>query len=342
MRSIDAGGAWAGLPVLFIFVLLPIGDYILGVDLVNQPPSLQKKLQEASKFKWCTLSVIPCNIFTIGYGCWAATTRDVSWLEYAGYAWGVGVYSAVSITVGHELCHKVSLLERMGGRLLLCLVTYGHFYVEHTLGHHKWVATDQDPATARFGESFYAFLPRVLVGEFTSALALERDRLARKRLPWYHNEVPLYFAASAALCCAYAQSLGTLKAGGFFLAQSAVGVLLFESVNYLEHYGLERRRDAKTGAYEQVQPQHSWDSPARLTNMVLVKLQRHADHHAHAGKRFQTLQAYDTSPQLPSGYATMVVLALVPPLWRAVVDPRLMEFRRNQKGQVWRHGPTPK
>ena len=126
-----------------------------------------------------------------------------------------------------------------------------------------------------------------------------------------------------------------------FALQALVAVLLFESVNYLEHYGLERRKDAK-GKYERVQPQHSWDSTARFTNHILIKLQRHADHHAHAGKRFQTLQAYEESPQLPSGYATMILLAFFPPLWRAVMHPRLMEHRKTQTGQQWRWGPTPR
>ena len=127
-----------------------------------------------------------------------------------------------------------------------------------------------------------------------------------------------------------------------FALQALVAVLLFESVNYLEHYGLERRKDARTSRYERVQPQHSWDSTARFTNHILIKLQRHADHHAHAGKRFQTLQAYEESPQLPSGYATMILLAFFPPLWRAVMHPRLMEHRKTQTGQQWRWGPTPR
>ena len=127
----------------------------------------------------------------------------------------------------------------------------------------------------------------------------------------------------------------------FFAIQAGWAIVLFESVNYLEHYGLERRKK-KDGTHETVKPQHSWDSPARFTNMILIKLERHADHHAHAGKRYQTLQAYEESPQLPSGYATMILLSFFPSLWRRVMHPRLMAFRKTQTGQVWRHGPTPK
>jgi alkane 1-monooxygenase len=289
-----------------------------------------------------TWSVVPVQLAVISYGCYWVTTHEVTNFEFFGMAWAVGIYAGgIGITVGHELCHKNSAFERFCGRLLMCSTSYGHFYIEHTMGHHKMVATDNDPATARCGENFYAFLPRVVFGELASAIHLENDRIHNKGLPFWHHEIPYYFGASIAMCYAFGALFGP-EAKSMFLAQSAVAILLFESVNYLEHYGLERRRDAKTGEYETVKPQHSWDSPAKVTNMFLFKLQRHADHHAHAGKRFQTLQAYDSSPQLPSGYTTMIFLALFPPLWFAVMNPRLEAFRKTQKGQVWRFGPTPK
>ena len=269
-----------------------------------------------------------------------ALRQPLTWVEFLGFGVSAGFYSgAIGITVGHELCHKASWLERALGRLLLCSVCYGHFYVEHTMGHHKDVATDADPATARYGEGFYEFVPRVVIGEFRSACAIEAKRLAKKKLPWWENEILISALISGALAAAVFAASG--PAGlAFFGVQAVWAVVLFESVNYLEHYGLERRA-LPEGGHETVQPQHSWDSPARFTNAILIKLQRHADHHAHAGKRFQTLQAYEESPQLPSGYATMIMLAFVPPLWRAVMHPRLMAFRKTQKGQVWRHGPTP-
>ena len=179
-----------------------------------------------------------------------------------------------------------------------------------------------------------------MIGEFKSACRIELERLKNKKLPWWQNEIPMYFSVSGIMALGLHVAFGRV-ALNFFLIQAFWAVILFESVNYLEHYGLERRQ-LPNGTHETVKPQHSWDSPARLTNMVTIKLQRHADHHAHAGKRFQTLQAYDESPQLPSGYATMIVLAFFPPLWRYVMHPRLMRFRKTQKGQVWRHGPQPK
>jgi alkane 1-monooxygenase len=300
-KAMSAGGWWTTFPFIFIFTLLPIVETFVGVELTNQTAAQQKELHHAFRFKLLTLLVLPVQALMICYGCWWANHSEHSVTEFIGGCWCVGIFTgAIGITVGHELCHKASSLERWSGRLLLCSVSYGHFYVEHTLGHHKLVCTDEDPATARYGENFWAFLPRVVIGEFLSAIHIESDRIKRKNLPWYHHEVPLYSLVSIAMCCAYVHAFGSLSIAMFF-GQSAAAVLLFESVNYLEHYGLERRQDKMTGKYEAVQPQHSWDSPAKLTNMVLIKLQRHADHHAHAGKRFQTLQLYEESPQLPSG-----------------------------------------
>jgi alkane 1-monooxygenase len=195
------------------------------------------------------------------------------------------------------------------------------------------------PGDLRYGESFYAFLPRVVRGAFLSACRIEAERLQRKGLPWWHSEIPAYFLASATIAVALAALTGPI-AVPFFFFQSFVAVLLFESVNYIEHYGLERR-ELRPGCFEPVGPQHSWDAPTRITNHVMFKLQRHADHHAHAGKRYQTLQAYDTAPQMPSGYASMLLLAFIPPLFRAVMDPRLLAHRQTLAGQTFRHGPTP-
>merc|ERR1719343_1412447 len=339
-KSIAMGGWWSYSILFYVFGVIPFFDYVVGVDVGNQTRAVQRELHSAFRFQLLALLVAPGILGCLGYGAWLANFGGLSCLELGGLSIGMGIITGViGIVAGHELCHKASRLERAFGRLLLCAACYGHFYVEHTLGHHKDVATDRDPATSRYGESFYEFLPRVVKGEFLSACRLEAARLQRKGLPWWHSEIPAYFLVSVTIALGLAAATGPL-AVPFFLAQSVVAVLLFESVNYLEHYGLERR-ELSSGQYEPVQPQHSWDSPARITNHVLFKLERHADHHAHAGKRYQTLQAYDSSPQLPAGYATMILLAFFPPLWRRVMHPRLLAHRRQQVGQTFRHGPTP-
>ena len=354
-------GGWSPYTIwLFTFGFFPVADIVIGDDVLNQSKEEQKALHHTRLFRLVTLLVVPVQISLL---CWGAYTANngvagapLTTSDLIGMGLGVGLFTgAIGITVAHELCHKGGLLEPLSGRFLMCSVCYGHFHVEHTLGHHKAIATDEDPASARYGETFYAFLPRVVLGEYLSAWHIELNRLRTKRLPAWHNEMIWYTLVSAAICATLCKAFGS-AAVPFFAIQSITAILLFESVNYLEHYGLERREvegAADAGAekthrpgllqkrYEPVTAMHSWDTAARLTNTLLFKLQRHTDHHAHAGKRFQTLQLDQRSPQLPSGYATCILLAFVPPLWRAVMHPRLMAFRATQKGQVWRHGPQP-
>lgn len=355
VKSVWAGGLASFSIWGFVFGLIPLFDLVVGDDVLNQSKEEQRELHHTVGFRLVTLLVVPAQIALL---CWGAHTAvngvagsALSATELIGLGLGVGLFTgAIGITVAHELCHKGGMLEPLCGRFLMCSVCFGHFHIEHTLGHHKAVATDEDPATARYGENFYAFLPRVVLGEYASALHIEARRLRTKGLPWWQSEMLWYSVVSLAVCGALCRGIGA-GAAPFFALQSLTAILLFESVNYLEHYGLERRVVGEAGAagaslltkrYEPVTAMHSWDTAARITNTLLFKLQRHADHHAHAGKRYQTLQVDAKSPQLPSGYATCILLALVPPLWRAVMHPRLMAFRATQKGQVWRHGPQPK
>mmetsp|Transcript_96160 Transcript_96160/g.267137 ORF Transcript_96160/g.267137 Transcript_96160/m.267137 type:complete len:495 (+) Transcript_96160:91-1575(+) len=339
-KSVAVGGVWCFGILGYAFAVVPFWDCFVGVDVGNHTQSMQKELHGAFRFEFLTLLVAPGILACLGYGAWLANFGGLSLFEGIGLGISVGVITGVvGIVAGHELCHRASWYERALGRLLLCCATYGHFYIEHTLGHHKWVGTDRDPATARYGESFYAFLPRVVKGELCSAMRIERDRLRRKGLPSWHSEVPAYFLVSVSIVLTLACLTGPM-AFPFFALQSVAAIILFQSVNYVEHYGLERR-EVSPGQYEVVQPKHSWDAPTRITNHIMFRLQRHADHHAHAGKRYQTLQAYDSAPQMPSGYATMLLLAFVPPLWRSVMHPRLLQHRRQQIGQRFRYGPSP-
>jgi alkane 1-monooxygenase len=335
-------GGWFTLSIFYlVFIIVPALDYLVGVDLRNHSPDEQRELHDDFSFEVLTLLVPPVVLACLTYGAWHTRSFDILSIDFWGSSLSIGAMSGIlGITAGHELCHRASRVERAFGRFLLCCVTYGHFYIEHTVGHHKHVGTDEDAATSRYGESFYSFLPRVVVGEFRSACHIEAERARRKGLPFWRCEIPLYLLCSSCLCLSLTLAFGNHSIL-FFLVQSCVAVMLFECVNYIEHYGLERR-EISPGVYERVQPRHSWDSPFRVSNWCLFKLQRHADHHAHAGKRYQSLQACESAPQMPSGYATMMVLALVPPLWRAVMHPRLIELRKlNNTDQVFRHGPTP-
>jgi alkane 1-monooxygenase len=241
-----------------------------------------------------------------------------------GLAATVGVVAGVAINTAHELGHKRETAERRLARLALAQAGYGHFYVEHNHGHHVRVATREDPASSRLGESVWAFLPRTVLGSLRSAWHLEARRLNRRRQRTWsrHNDVLTAWALTAALYALLAVCFGPAVLP-CLLFQAACGILLLETVNYLEHYGLlrERRPD---GRYERVAPRHSWNSNNTTSNIFLYQLQRHSDHHANPLRRYQTLRHFDEAPQLPSGYASMIVLAWLTPLWRRVMDPKVL------------------
>ncbi|OSX68332.1 hypothetical protein BU14_2987s0001, partial [Porphyra umbilicalis] len=222
---------------------------------------------------------------------------------FGGLALSLGIVGAGGINAAHELLHRAGRGERCAAAALLASVAYGHFAVEHAVGHHGRVGTAADPATARLGEPFYAFLPRSVGGGFRSAWAIARRRRRRSGRggrPRAAHGVAASLVASAALAAALGGAWGA-RAVALWAAQAAVAVVILEKVNYMEHYGL------RVGAH------HSWEAPQTLTNVLLFKLQRHADHHQHAGRRYQTLRASPASPVLPAGYPTMALLCMVPP-----------------------------
>jgi alkane 1-monooxygenase len=232
----------------------------------------------------------------------------------------------VGINVSHELVHRSNRFDRSLGSVLLVLVCYYHWGIEHVAGHHRSVATPGDPATARLGESLPAFFVRALRTGFSSAWRIAAGRNARRNIQSPLRNPVLYGGlSSAAVACVLFAAFG-LRALLFFFAQSIVAIGFLETINYVEHYGLERRL-VRPGVYERVTPLHSWNSPQWLTNVLLFNLQRHSDHHAWPTRPYYKLRHHPEAPQLPTGYAGMALLAMIPPLWRRVMDPRVEAHR---------------
>lgn len=294
------------------FVLIPVLDRAVGRDLVNEPLEESARRPGNAYFRAILYAYVPIQLALIVWGAAVFARGELAPAQALGLALSVGVVTgAQGITIAHELGHGRSALERLLAQLLLVTVCYGHFHLEHNRGHHARVATPEDPASARLGESFWAFLPRTLAGSYLHAWSLERSRgrmLAYTLLP---------FAIAAALGAAFGP-----PAALFFFIQSAMAVLLLEAVNYVEHYGLRRERLAN-GRYERASERHAWDADQALTNIFLIHLQRHADHHLHATRPYQQLQHRPLTPKLPAGYAAMVPIALLPPLWFAIMNPRV-------------------
>jgi alkane 1-monooxygenase len=316
------GGAWTFLTAAFVFGLIPLLDLLVGRNEHNPDPERPPSL---ALHRLVAQAAAPALVALVVWASWVVTHRQLTPLELVGLTLSVGICTGgIGITVAHELIHKASWLDRRLGQLLLLNVGYMHFYIEHLIGHHGRVATPDDPASARLGESFYRFYPRTLFGSWLSAWKIERERAARLKLPIWRNQM-VWFVA---LPVGYGGLLAIFgwQAFPFFLAQCVVGFSLLELVNYLEHYGLQREA-LPNGRYERVTIMHSWSTPQRLTNYFLLNLQRHADHHVNAAKPYPVLLHIDGAPELPTGYAGMVLLALVPPLFRRVMDPRVAKAR---------------
>jgi len=322
MTGVVGDIAWWTGPIVIMF-LLPLIDLVIGGDTSNPPDWAVDQLDSSRWYRWLVWAYIPLQYAGLVYACHVVTTKNMSWIDLVGYALTVGVVGGVGINTAHELGHKKEKTERWMSRLALAQSGYGHFYVEHNRGHHLRVATPEDPASSRLGESFWAFLPRTVVGSFASAWEIESRRLTSRghRVISHRNEVLIGLSMTAALFAGLTITFGIVVMPFLFI-QAVAGFWLLEVVNYIEHYGL-LRQTTPTGRYERCQPEHSWNANHRVSNLFLYQLQRHSDHHAHPTRRYQTLRHFEEAPQLPSGYAGMLVLACVPPLWRRVMDPKV-------------------
>jgi alkane 1-monooxygenase len=322
--------AWTGLTVfwfagpLVVFVVIPLLDWAIGTDAENPPASALSALEDDRYYRWCTWAFIPLEYAGLVLACWLWSHGGLSIVARLGLALTVACVSGIAINTAHELGHKREGLERWLSKVALAPSAYGHFFVEHNRGHHVRVATPEDPASARFGESFYSFLPRTIAGSLRSSVALERVRLERSGKPFWSikNDVLNAWAMTVVLFAALVASFG-VGILPYLLLQAVLGLSLLEVVNYLEHYGLQRQQ-REDGKYERCLPSHSWNSNNIVSNVFLYHLQRHSDHHANPLRRYQALRSFDESPNLPSGYATMILVAWVPPLWRYVMDGRVV------------------
>jgi alkane 1-monooxygenase len=325
---------------MWLFVIMPLLDTAIGKDSANPPDSVLKWLEQDRYYRWCTYAFIPLQYASLLAACWLWVSGDLGTVESLGLALTVGTVAGIAINTAHELGHKRASLERWLSKVALAQTGYGHFFIEHNRGHHVRVATPEDPASSRMGESFYRFWPRTVSGSLRSAWELEAERLRRLGSSplSVRNDILQAWAMSVVLFAGLVAGFG-VEIAPWLLVQAVFGFSLLEIVNYLEHYGLLRqKRDDGTGRYERTRPEHSWNSDNVSSNVLLYHLQRHSDHHAHPTRRFQALRHFDEAPELPSGYATMIVLALVPPLWRRVMDPRV---RAHYAGDLTRANVLP-
>lgn len=299
-------------PVLF-FGIIPALDSLVSLDKDNEP--------KAPWLRWVPVAYVPVQVVALLFTLWVAVTGELPAWQRMMLVFNAGLASSMGINVAHELMHRPGRLEQRLAEVLMAASSYTHFCVEHVQGHHKRIGTPADPATSRLGESLWAFLPRSIVGSAVSAWHIEHGKHG-----WsVHNRILQYAAAHVLILSGVTAWLGPLGLAAF-LGQSCVSFGMLETINYIEHYGLIRPEIAP-GRYGRVLPEHSWNSSHKITNWMLLNLARHSDHHAFAARAFPELRHHESAPQLPASYTAMMLLAAFPPLWFAVMDPRVRALR---------------
>jgi len=353
---------WAGLASIFLslgtvwyaFGVMPALDFLLGRELRNSSPStssadegkggtLYRGILYAYVVIHYAVVAICCHLV-----CTQTTSQPFSAVAFVGALCSCGVANGIGFTVAHELLHGAKRTDRLLSNALLALFCYMHWSKSHLL-HHVKVATEEDPSTARRGESLWAFIPRSIWGNLVDGYGAEAHRRSVKHIPFFHprNRALWWLVCPALLAATATAAYGALGLG-FFMGQALVGVLMLETVNYIEHYGLVRTKVSsdispssspsidpgddtqprslnsavvRRQRYSQVEPCHSWNASTMYTNSVAFHLQRHSDHHARDRSPYQLLRNVPEAPQLPAGYPAMMLLATVPPLWFRVMEP---------------------
>ncbi|QZY29213.1 fatty acid desaturase [Nocardioides coralli] len=321
-------GGWFWIGPVVILGIVPAIDLVAGLDRSNPPDDVIEALEQDRYYRWITYLFLPIQYAGFVGAMWLiGGSGQLDGWEKLGLAVSIGCIGGIGINTAHELGHKKEANERWLSKIALAQVFYGHFYIEHNRGHHVRVATPEDPASARLGENFYQFWPRTVWGSLRSAWRIEKRRYARRKQHPFRigNDILNAWLMSVVLWGALVAWLG-VGILPYLLVQAVVGFSLLEVVNYMEHYGMLRQKvgEGERRRYERVDPSHSWNSNNIATNVLLYHLQRHSDHHANPTRRYQALRDYRESPVLPTGYAGMIVLAIVPAVWRRVMDPRVV------------------
>ena len=321
--------------VAVMYAILPFIDYLAGIDRSNPSDELVEELQSSRYYVYVMYGATAMHWASLIGMAYVVSQFDFSWFSILGGALSAGIANGVALVAGHEMGHKVNDKGQvLCAKLVLACSGYGHFFIEHNKGHHKDVATPEDPASSKFGETIYKFVRREIPGAFRRAWELETARLNRLgKSEWsLSNEIiqpALITIAAYTLMLAY---FGPIMIP-FLMIAAAFGWWQLTCANYVEHYGLLRLKD-KNGRYERCQPKHSWNSNHKASNLVLLHLQRHSDHHAHPTRPYQVLRDFPEVPALPSGYPWMFFISMFPSAWFSVMDPKVIEWAEGDMNKV--------
>jgi len=322
--GISLKGIWSFVTPIYAFVIIPVLELILWVDDKNLDKQESENKIKNKLFDWLLYINLPIVYCILTYALVSVTSTHLEFYELIGLIVSTGIVLGVNgINVAHELGHRQSSNERFLGKIMLLPSLYMHFYIEHNFGHHLNAATKEDPATARYNQSVYSFWFTSVIRQYISAWKIQLNLLKRGRYPFFSikNDLLWYLIFQLSFLIMVYLTFG--KIGLIFSILTAiVGILLLETVNYIEHYGLLRLK-TKSNRYERVAEKHSWNSNHVIGRIVLYELTRHSDHHYKSSKKYQVLDCHEESPQMPFGYPTSMVLALIPPLWFYVMNKRV-------------------
>ena len=317
-------GYWAWATPSFAFICIPVLELIFPIDTDNLKPEAADSKLKRRLFDWILYLNLPIVYGLVVYGLFLVSHHTLATYELVGLVFSIGIVLGVNgINVAHELGHRQATNERFLGKALLLPAFYMHFYIEHNFGHHLHAATPEDPATARYNQSVYSFWFTSTIRQYFSAWNIQAKLLRTNQLNFFSikNDMLWYTVFQIAYLIVITLIFG-LSGLLFAVFTGIVGIVLLETVNYIEHYGL-LRLPTKSGRYERVKEMHSWNSNHVIGRIVLYELTRHSDHHFKSSKKYQILDCHDESPQMPYGYPTSMVLAMVPPLWFEIMNKRV-------------------
>ena len=323
--SLWASGIWSFFALFFIFGLIPLTELFTNGSTYNLNGEEEEQVKRNIVFDLIIYLLVPIQCVILVYYLIQVSDESLPLYTRIGLTTAYGLAcGGLGINGAHELGHRHTWYEQLMSKLLLLSTLYMHFFIEHNRGHHKHVSTDLDPASSRYNEIIYAFFFRSIIGGWRSAWRLEETKmkLQNKRVWSWHNEMLRFQIIQIALVTTVALIFG-FNTMLFFIAGATIGILILETVNYIEHYGLRR---LKVGdGFERTKPIHSWNSNHPIGRILLLEVTRHSDHHYISSKKYQTLKHFDNSPQMPTGYPGMMVLALIPPLWFRIMNKRIEE-----------------
>ncbi len=320
--SVTGGEVW--MPLAWAWVIIPLAELAIKPVPANMSEAEEELARKDKTYDFLLYLIVILQYSLLVKFFFAMKEDEMTWLDIMGRIWVMGLLCGTfGINVGHELGHRVNHFEQTLAKALLLTSLYMHFFTEHNKGHHKRVATPEDPSSARYGEPVYSFYIRTIIFSYISAWQISNAEVRKqgKSIFSWQNEMIQFTLIELAFLALVFFVFGWLVTL-YFLAAASIGILLLETVNYIEHYGLQRKQVSE-GKYERAMPEHSWNSDHVIGRLMLFELSRHSDHHYLASRKYQVLRHHDDSPQMPTGYPGMMILSLIPPAWFYVMNRRI-------------------